>query len=302
MRAIAALAVLSESAFALPASGQSGSSLGMVEGSVCPDNSHAIFHACALEAARTATPPSTPEGRPDFNGYWLRRAWAFESLEAHPVTPDDFGGPSAVVDPADGLVPMQDWAVEQSRINAEQYLHHNAACILAGPAGTMYMTSRFQFIQGATHLVMVGVPRITYLPYPFQIVQTANQVTMLYEYSHVFRNIYIDSEHPPGPIQWWMGDSRAQWEGDTLVVDVVHFTDRTWFDRSGNFHSEDLHVVERYTLTGPDHIRYEATIEDPKVFSRPWTMSMPLYRRQESNIQILEYECGAYIEEARDAE
>ncbi|MDE0372879.1 MAG: hypothetical protein OXI73_10090 [Rhodospirillales bacterium] len=149
---------------------------------------------------------------------------------------------------------------------------------------------------------MAGVPRITYLPYPFQIVQTADQVTILYEYAHVFRNIYIDSEHPPGPIQWWMGDSRAHWEGDTMVVDVIHFTDRTWFDRSGNFHSEDLHVVERYTLTGPDHIWYEATIEDPKVFSRPWTMSMPLYRRQESSIQILEYECGAYIEEARDAE
>ena len=149
---------------------------------------------------------------------------------------------------------------------------------------------------------MPGVPRITYLPYPFQIVQTADQVTILYEYAHVFRNIYIDSEHPPGPIQWWMGDSRAHWEGDTLVVDVIHFTDRTWFDRSGNFHSEDLHVVERYTLTGPDHMWYEATIEDPRVFSSPWTMSMPLYRRLESNIQILEYECGAYIEEARDAE
>ncbi len=143
---------------------------------------------------------------------------------------------------------------------------------------------------------------VTYLPYPFQIVQTADQVTILYEYAHVFRNIYIDSEHPPGPIQWWMGDSRAHWEGDTLVVDVIHFTDQTWFDRSGNFHSEDLHVVERYTLTGPAHMLYEATIEDPKVFSRAWSMSMPLYRRQEDNMQILEYECGAYLEEARDAE
>ena len=147
---------------------------------------------------------------------------------------------------------------------------------------------------------MPGVPRITYLPYPFQIVQSADQVTILYEYAHVFRNIYINSEHPPGPIQWWMGDSRAHWEGETLVVDVIHFTDQTWFDRSGNFHSEELHVVERYTLTGPDHMLYEATIEDPKVFSRPWSMSMPLYRRQEANVQILEYECGAYLEEARD--
>ena len=148
---------------------------------------------------------------------------------------------------------------------------------------------------------MVGVPRITYMPYPFQIMQTPDQLTILYEYVHTFRNIYIDSEHPPGPIQWWMGDSRAHWEGDTLVVDVVHFTDQTWFDRSGNFHSEELHVVERYTRTGPDHMLYEAAIEDPKVFSRPWRMSMPLYRRQENNMRVLEYECYAFLEEARDA-
>ena len=145
---------------------------------------------------------------------------------------------------------------------------------------------------------MVGVPRITYMPYPFQIMQTANQITILYEYIHTFRNIYINSEHPPGPIQWWMGDSRAHWEGDTFVVDVVHFTDQTWFDRSGNYHSADLHVTERYTLSGPDHILYEATIEDPQIFSRPWTLRMPLYRRKEENAQILEYECYAYLQTA----
>ena len=149
---------------------------------------------------------------------------------------------------------------------------------------------------------MVGVPRITYMPYPFQIMQTANQVTILYEYIHTFRNIYINSEHPPGPIQWWMGDSRAHWEGDTFVVDVVHFTDQTWFDRSGNYHSADLHVTERYTLSGPDHILYEATIEDPQVFSRPWTLSMPLYRRKEENAQILEYECYAYLQTAGEVQ
>ena len=94
-----------------------------------------------------------------------------------------------------------------------------------------------------------------------------------------------------------MGDSRAKWEGETLVVDVVHFTDQTWLDRSGNFHSDALHVVERYTRTGPDHMLYEATIEDPKTFSRPWKMSMPLYRRQERNAQLMDFKCVEFVEE-----
>ena len=105
----------------------------------------------------------------------------------------------------------------------------------------------------------------------------------------------MNSAHPEGPIQWWLGDSRGYWDGDSLVVDVVHFTDQTWFDRSGNFHSESLHVVERYTRTGPNHMLYEVTIEDPAVFTEPWRMSMPLYRRQEENSRILEYECYAYL-------
>ena len=116
------------------------------------------------------------------------------------------------------------------------------------------------------------------------------------------RNIYLDSAHPEDPVErLWMGDSRGRWEGDTLVVDTLNFTDRTWFDRSGNFHSEALHVVERYTRTGADHIRYEATIEDPEVFTEAWQMSMPLYRRQEANARLLEYECYAYLEYSREA-
>ncbi len=99
------------------------------------------------------------------------------------------------------------------------------------------------------------------------------------------RNIFMNSQHPRGPIEWWMGDSRGRWEGDTLVVDVVHFNDQTWFDRAGNHHSEQLHVIERYTLMSANHINYEATIEDPKVFTRPWKMSMPLYRRLDPNMQ-----------------
>ena len=96
-----------------------------------------------------------------------------------------------------------------------------------------------------------------------------------------------------------MGDSRGRWEGDTLVVDVVHFTDQTWFDRAGNFHSDALHLIERYTPAGADHINYEVTIEDANTFTRPWTMRMLLYRRKEPNPRLLEYNPGLLMEEAQ---
>jgi len=122
---------------------------------------------------------------------------------------------------------------------------------------------------------------------------------MLYEYAEANRTIYTDgTPHLPGAIDsFWMGDSRGRWEGDTLVVDTIHLSNQTWFDRAGNFHSEALHVVERYTPMGPDHINYEVTLEDPKVFTRPWKMSMPLYRRKEPRVRILEYPCFSFLQE-----
>jgi len=139
------------------------------------------------------------------------------------------------------------------------------------------------------------VPRITYQGLPFQIFQDSKGLTVLYEYAHANRDIYTNgTPHPKGPIEWWLGDSRGHWEGDTLVVDVVHFNDETWFDHAGNFHSEDLHVVEKYSLADADHINYQATIEDPKVFTRPWSINTVLYRRKEKNVQLLEYECYAF--------
>ncbi len=120
------------------------------------------------------------------------------------------------------------------------------------------------------------------------------------ENSHALRAIPMDgSPHPDGLPDTWMGDSRGHWEGNTLVVDVKNFNDQTWFDRAGNFHSDALHVVEHYRLTDADHILYEATIDDPQVFSRPWKMSMPLYRRVEKNLKLLEYECVFYLQEER---
>ena len=143
---------------------------------------------------------------------------------------------------------------------------------------------------------MPGVPRATYMPYPFQIVQTPSHILIAYEFAGASRTIYMNSKSE-SPVDTWMGHSLGHWEGDTLVVDVTSLNDQTWFDRAGNFHSEALHVVERYTRVGPDTIQYEATLTDPMVFTRPWKMSMPLYRRLEKNAQLFEYKCVEFVEE-----
>ena len=134
------------------------------------------------------------------------------------------------------------------------------------------------------------------MPYPFQIVQTPNAILIAYEYAGATRTIYMDKA-PLSPADSWMGHSVGHWEGDTLVVDVTSLTDQTWFDRAGNYHSDALHVVERYTPLTLDALTYEATIEDPKVFSRPWKISMPIYRRLEKNAQVLEFKCVEFVEE-----
>ena len=226
----------------------------------------------AQEAYRA---PRTPDGHPDLQGIWQALNTAVWNIEDHAPELGVPGGQGIV---EGGEIPYLPSALALRQENFRKRL-------TADPEAKCYMA---------------GVPRITYMPYPFQIVQQGNQVSILYEYVHTVRNIYVNSPHPKGPIQWWMGDSRGRWEGETLVADVVHFTDQTWFDRSGNYHSAALHVVERYTRTGPDHILYEATIEDPKVFSRPWKISLPLYRRQERNVRLLEYECYAYLEAQKD--
>ena len=230
--------------------------------------------AQAPAGAQAYRAPRTPDGHPDLQGIWQALNTAVWDIQDHT--------PRLGVPAGQGVVEGNELPYLPSALAKRQENFRNR--LTEDPEAKCHM---------------VGVPRITYMPYPFQIIQTPAQITILYEYAHTIRNIFFTGSHPPGPIEWWQGDSRARWEGETLVVDVVHFTDQTWFDRSGNYHSEALHVVERYTRTGPDHILYEATIEDPKVFSRPWKMSMPLYRRQEKNAQILEYECHTYMEEPR---
>ena len=140
-----------------------------------------------------------------------------------------------------------------------------------------------------------GVPRATYMAQPFQILQNSSAIFIAYQYAGATRNIYMKDPGPP-PVDSWMGQSVGRWDGDTLVVDVKGFNDQTWFDRSGNFHSDKLHVVERYTRTAPDVISYEATIEDPRC-SRSWKIAMPLYRRLEKNAQLMDFKCVEFVEE-----
>ena len=135
-----------------------------------------------------------------------------------------------------------------------------------------------------------------YMPYPIEITQSTNKVHVAYEFSASARTIHLDKVEDP-PADLWMGHSVGHWEGDTLVVDVTDFNGKTWFDRAGNFHSDALHLVERFSLMTPDVIRYDVTIDDPKTFTRPWQISMPLYRRMEPNMQLIEYRYTEFVEE-----
>jgi hypothetical protein len=221
--------------------------------------------------ARAATAPvyrapRTADGKPNLNGIWQVLSTANWDLLPHSAQ-DGVPAGQGVVEGDE--IPYQPSALAKKKQNFEKRKTDDPL----------------------TKCFLPGVPRITYVPFPFQISQTPKYVAITYEFDHATRIIYTDgSPHPP-PLDFWMGDSRGRWDGDTLVVDVTHFNDETWFDTAGNYHSDGLHVVERYTPISPDAINYEATIEDPKVFSRPWKITMPLYRRLEKGIQLLEYEC-----------
>jgi len=239
--------------------------------------------------------PRTPDGKPDLNGIWQALNEANYDIELHmarpalATRPGPYGpvpaaqvlalGAVGAVPPGPGVVeggelPYKPEALAQRNQNRENWL-------AADPEIKCYLP---------------GVPRATYMPYPFQIFQSNQAIFIAYEYAGAVRNIYLKDPGRP-PVDSWMGQSAGHWEGETLVVDVTGFNDQTWFDRAGNFHSDALHIVERYTRTGPDVIQYEATIDDPKVFTRPWKMSMPLYRRQEKNAQLMDFKCVEFVEE-----
>lgn len=220
----------------------------------------------AARTARTAL-PRTSAGKPNLNGIWQVMNTAHVNLEAHSAAPGMPGG-LGVVEGDD--IPYQPAALARRRENLEKRAQLD-------PLGKCFLP---------------GVPRATYLPFPFQIAQTADHVAIAYEFAHTARIIYTDGSPHPGPLDFWMGDSRGKWEGDTLVVETTHFNDRTWFDMSGNYHSEALKVTERFTLADEGRrIDYRATMEDPKVFTRPWTISMPIYRRVEKDVQLVDYDC-----------
>ena len=241
--------------------------------------------------------PRTKDGHPDLSGVWQALNTANWNLQSHGVRPAlavrpgrvpgtllpaapvmAFGAIGAV--PAGfGVVegneiPYQAWGAAKKKENEENWLMRDPEIKCFQP----------------------GVPRANYMPFPFQIVQGTNKIMMLYEFAGATRTIEVGGKDP-APVDSWMGWSNAHWEGETLVVDVTGLNDQSWFDRAGNFHSDALHVVERYTATSPYHLRYEATIEDPKVFTRPWKISMPLYRRIEPNVEYLEFNCVEFVEE-----
>jgi hypothetical protein len=224
------------------------------------------------------TPPRTANGQPDVQGVWQVLNSAAWNLEDHPGSTGVPAGQSVV---EGGTIPYQPWAFAK---RAENFKNR----MTADPEAKCHLP---------------GVPRITYMPFPFQIVQFPRYVMINYEYLNTTRLIYLDDTERPEAdvIDFFMGASNGHWEGSTLVVDTTNNNDLTWFDRAGNFHSDALHVIERYTPVAADLINYGVTIEDQKVFTRPWTLSMPLYRRQEPNVQVLEYECFAYAEEDAEA-
>jgi hypothetical protein len=239
--------------------------------------------------------PRLADGRPDLNGIWQALNEANYDIEIHmarpamalragpygplPAAPVLALGAVGAVPPGRGVVeggelPYRPEALAKKKENQQNWL-------TSDPEIKCYLP---------------GVPRATYMPHPFQILQSTKDIFIAYQYAGAVRDIYLKDPGPP-PVDSWMGQSVGRWDGDTLVVDVKGFNDQTWFDRSGNFHSDALHVVERYTRVSPDVISYEATIEDPKVFSRPWKMSMPLYRRQEPDAQLMDFKCVEFVEE-----
>jgi hypothetical protein len=231
----------------------------------------ALFSAFdrGAEGQGTYKVPRTGDGKPDLQGIWRVMNSANVNIQDHSAGSAGPAGHGVVVG---NELPYLPAALEKKKQNAKNWRTDD-------PVSKCYLP---------------GVPRATYMPFPFQIIQTPGHVAIAYEYVHAQRIIYTNTKGHQADVEWWMGDSRGKWEGDTLVVDVTNLNDSTWFDKAGNYHSNELHVVERYTRTGPDHMQYEATIEDPKVFSRPWKMSMLLYRMKEANAQIFDYSCYAF--------
>lgn len=245
----------------------------------------AVFTALCLAHGAFSQPlpefPRTPDGHPDFSGVWQSLNTAHWNLEPHvsdfPVL--DALGAQFAVPPGLGVVdgakiPYRPEAMAQRDANYAKRLNED-------PEGKCYLG---------------GVPRSTYMPYPFQIFQDEHQVAIVYQFATGLRRIAIDGTDE-APLDSWMGWSNARWDGDTLVVEVTGLNGQTWLDRAGNYTSATAKVTERYTPLGANHIEYEATIDDATVFTQPWTIRMPLYRIVDENYRMLEFKCEPYAEE-----
>lgn len=219
--------------------------------------------------------PRLGDGKPNLQGIWQVRNRAAYDLEDHRAR---LGMPAGTSVVEGGTIPYQPWALTKRNDNF-------ANRQTADPLAKCYMA---------------GVPRIMYLNLPMQIFQNARRVSILFEWSQNYRQIYTDGSQGPEGIEFWMGDSRGHWEGDTLVVNVTDHNDKTWFDMAGNFHSEAMQLLERFTMRDANTIDYQVTVTDAKVFTRPWTMKMALYRNTEMS-RVLEYDCQAEAEEASGA-
>jgi len=239
----------------------------------------------ATQPASAADPPRPAKigGKPNMNGVWQAITSAYWNIEDHSASGLgnfwQLGAIAAVpagqsIVNGDGKIPYLPAALAQRDEN-------RAGWPKTDPEAKCYMP---------------GIPRATYMPYPFQIVQGDGDILFVYEFASANRIVHM-SKHQEPPVDSWMGWSNGHWEGDTLVIEVTGNNDQTWFDRAGNYHSDQLKVTERYTLKDENHIQYEATIEDPMTFSRAWKISLPLYKKIEPNAQLLEFKCVEFSEE-----
>ncbi len=227
--------------------------------------------------------PRTPDGKPDFNGIWQALGTAHLDLETHAARPGpvvEMGALAAIpggmgVVQGSGKIPYKPEALAKK-------LENQANWLALDPLVKCYLP---------------GVPRATYIPYPFQIFQAPDTTLITYQFAGADRMVYMDKPDFESQVDSWMGHNVGHWEGDTLVITVTGQMPDTWFDQSGNWHSYQMVVEERYTLMGANHIQYEATITDPEVFTEPWKISMPLYRRIEPNAMMLEFKCVEFVEE-----
>jgi hypothetical protein len=244
---------------------------------------------------QAARPARTPDGKPNLNGIWQALNTANYDLLSHQARPAMAMRPGPVNPiPAAGVVALGAVGAVPGGVGVvvgDEIPYKPEALKKKQENQANWLTSDPEI-----KCYLPGVPRANYMPYPFQIVQGQKDILFVYEYASSNRIVHMDKPSE-APVDSWMGWSNGKWDGNTLVIEVTGNNDQTWFDRAGNHHTEALKVTERYNLMGDNHLQYEATIEDPKTFSKPWQIRMPLYRRMEPNSQLLEYKCVEFSEE-----